>query len=166
MGVKSDIIRGKVKNTVYKVLDTTVGKPLTYVLRIVDDYRLKRVNRKVSVTTEEQAVKVMVNVITRDVVKYRPEEKFIVVADWVDTEYGLSAFQHGGDIGIFKNRWETEVYKRYVEEDKNLQLKVLDELKIVKGLDVEDIPEDELPQYDFNGYLKAVKVKVGNNAKT
>lgn len=142
-------------------LITIISKPVSVIDKGFYTLQNKNIQMQLKKSTEDTALKIAKKAIIRYVVKYNVEEgKTIVIASWVDSEYGLSSFDRCGDIGIFKTRAEKEIYTKYILENQDLQLKVIEQLKQTDGLIVEDVPITDFSPSDYSDFVKAVNVKM------
>lgn len=144
--------------------------PIHMVVDTVDStiYKLKSIlkDHKLKNSTDEQAVKTTSKAIIRDIVRYKycnDDLKVIVIADYVDTEYGLCSFDNLTTLGIFKNSYEASLHAKHIYNNVDLQIKVMEELKNTKHIDVYEMKESETNGFsslDARNVIKAYALKL------
>lgn len=156
MSVKLRLLIKKGISTLGSVINTigNIGyKSKRMWVKKLTDYRLKR-------TDERKAIKIATKIILRDVIRHDYDTKFIVIAKYVDTMYGLSSFNQGGNIGEFKGRYEKAVYEKYILNNQENQIKVFEDLETVKGLEVIYLKESDVSKHEVKGFVKAISIDV------
>lgn len=139
--------------------------PLVFIIdtltKSLDKIHLKIKESKLEKSTDEKAIKTTVKAIVRDIIKYKPnanDPQVIVIADYVNTPYsGLSSFQDIDTIGIFKNSYEKSLYSKHIKENKELQIKVMEEIKSIKHIDVRELTESEINSFPTSNVSNVIK---------